>query len=87
MRRECWWMYSSLYCMSRYRNEVVRALISIGADVDKARDDVHTPLDFGQGRGHTAVVQALKAAEHGLTCRYVSEYASRGSSMSQMFAV
>ena len=71
--------------MSRYRNEVVRALISIGADVDKARDDVHTPLDFGQGRGHTAVVQALKARPH-MPLR-VRIYISRGASMSQMFSV
>ena len=50
--------------MSRYRNEVVRALISIGEDVDKARDDVHTPLDFGQGRGHTAVAPLIAATGH-----------------------
>ena len=40
----------------------MRALIELGADVNKARDDRLTPLFIAAQQGHEAVVRALVGA-------------------------
>ena len=40
----------------------MRALLSAGADKDKARDDGATPLFAAAGKGHIEVVRALLSA-------------------------
>jgi ankyrin repeat protein len=57
----------------------VRALIELGADVNKARNDGVTPLYIAAQVGHEAVVRALieagvdvnRAADDGVTPLYV----------------
>ena len=41
---------------------VVRALMELGADVNKATDDGVTPLSIAVREGHTAIVQILRDA-------------------------
>jgi cytohesin len=41
----------------------VRALIELGADINKANDDGATPLYIATEKGHEAVVRALIEAD------------------------
>ena len=49
-----------LLCAAQNGHEaIVRALMELGADINKARDDGVTPLYIGAQKGHEAVVRAL----------------------------
>jgi ankyrin repeat protein len=41
---------------------VVRALIELGADVNKATDNGWTPLSIAAQRGHRAILQIIRDA-------------------------
>jgi ankyrin repeat protein len=48
----------------------VRALIELGADINKANDDGATPLYIATEKGHEAVVRALIEADADVTTAY-----------------
>jgi ankyrin repeat protein len=47
---------------------VVKLLLQAGAEVDKANDEIGTPLQEARMQGHEAVVAALIAAGANKTC-------------------
>jgi ankyrin repeat protein len=52
-----------LYIAAQQGQEaIVQALIEVGADVNKARDDAWTPLSIAAQVGHTAIGQILRDA-------------------------